>query len=251
MYDYVRRFGFGQKTGIPLPGESKGRLRGLPQWGSTSLASVSMGQEISVTTLQLAQRGIGGGQRRLAGEAPAGAETGRSGTAPGAAGARDQARNRHHHAADDGRRGACGGTGKRARLDGYTSGGKTGSAQIYDFAGRTLHPRLQRLVHGICAGDQSGDGGSGDAEWHPWARRASAGKPPRPVFHAVATEALRLLDVPKDLPDDPPAGRPWSRKTMMPNDLAIADLGSGQPNILEDRDDEEPRRGPCRPSLGR
>ena len=50
-------FGFGQKTGIPLPGESGGKLRKLKGWGTTSLASISMGQEVSVTTVQLAQAG--------------------------------------------------------------------------------------------------------------------------------------------------------------------------------------------------
>ena len=57
MYEYVRRFGFGQKTGIPLPAESRRQLRKLERWGKTSLASISMGQEVSVTTLQLAQAG--------------------------------------------------------------------------------------------------------------------------------------------------------------------------------------------------
>ena len=55
MYNYVRKFGFGQKTGIQLPAESGGMFRKLTRWGKTSLASVSMGQEVSVTTLQLAQ----------------------------------------------------------------------------------------------------------------------------------------------------------------------------------------------------
>ena len=64
-----------------------------------------------------------------------------------------------------------------------------------------------------------------------------------PVFRAVASEALRLLDVPKDLPDDPP-GKTMVAEKDVPNDVAIADLGSGQPNILEDRDDEE---SPARP----
>ena len=55
MYDYVRRFGFGQRTGIPLPAESPGILRKLSRWQKGSLPSVSMGQEVAVTTLQLAE----------------------------------------------------------------------------------------------------------------------------------------------------------------------------------------------------
>jgi hypothetical protein len=57
-----------------------------------------------------------------------------------------------------------------------------------------------------------------------------------PVFHAVAAEALRLLDVPKDLPDAP--------LTMAANkeevdDLSIADIGSELPNILEEESEDE------------
>ncbi len=55
LYNYVRRFGFGERSGIPLPAESSGMVRKLTRWGKTSLSSVSMGHEIGVTTLQLAQ----------------------------------------------------------------------------------------------------------------------------------------------------------------------------------------------------
>ena len=55
MYEYVRKFGFGQQSGVPLAAESKGLLRKLDHWGTTSLASVSMGQEISATSIQLAR----------------------------------------------------------------------------------------------------------------------------------------------------------------------------------------------------
>jgi len=53
MYRYLRKFGFGEKTGIDLPGESIGLLAKLPKWGSRTLPSVAMGQEIAVTPLQL------------------------------------------------------------------------------------------------------------------------------------------------------------------------------------------------------
>ena len=39
MYDYATRYGFGQKTGLPVPAESSGKLRKLDRWGTTSLAS--------------------------------------------------------------------------------------------------------------------------------------------------------------------------------------------------------------------
>ena len=54
FYEYVRRFGFGAETGIGIPGESKGIFSRLSQWSRRSHPSIAMGQEISVTALQLA-----------------------------------------------------------------------------------------------------------------------------------------------------------------------------------------------------
>ena len=53
VFDYLKEFGFGEKTGVDLPGETSGLLRGPRQWGKRSLASISMGQEIGVTPLQM------------------------------------------------------------------------------------------------------------------------------------------------------------------------------------------------------
>ncbi len=55
LYDYLRRFGFGQATDVQLPGESSGTLRprGRP-WVQVETAAASFGQGISVTNLQLA-----------------------------------------------------------------------------------------------------------------------------------------------------------------------------------------------------
>jgi cell division protein FtsI/penicillin-binding protein 2 len=50
--DYLTRFGFGQKTGIDLPGEEVGLLRPIKHWESTSLPSMSIGYGIGVTALQ-------------------------------------------------------------------------------------------------------------------------------------------------------------------------------------------------------
>jgi len=54
LYRYIRRFGFGRKTGIDLPGEVEGITRPVSQWSKLSLCSISMGQEVAVTALQLA-----------------------------------------------------------------------------------------------------------------------------------------------------------------------------------------------------
>ena len=50
---YLRDFGFGAETGVELPGESAGLLRPTSKWSALSLASLSFGQEVGVTALQL------------------------------------------------------------------------------------------------------------------------------------------------------------------------------------------------------
>ena len=54
MYDYMKRLGFGSRTGIDLAGESAGQLRALSRWQPSSIGSLAMGQEIGVTPLQMA-----------------------------------------------------------------------------------------------------------------------------------------------------------------------------------------------------
>lgn len=53
FYKYMKKFGFGEKTGIDLPGEVNGFLRDPKNWSGRSLASLSIGQEIGVTPLQI------------------------------------------------------------------------------------------------------------------------------------------------------------------------------------------------------
>jgi cell division protein FtsI (penicillin-binding protein 3) len=53
FYEYIRNFGFGQRTGTELPGETRGLLQPAKRWGTTSYASIAIGQEIAVTPLQL------------------------------------------------------------------------------------------------------------------------------------------------------------------------------------------------------
>ncbi|MFB0565674.1 MAG: peptidoglycan D,D-transpeptidase FtsI family protein [Candidatus Aminicenantaceae bacterium] len=55
FYKTIRAFGFGKKTGIDLPGEEKGIFREVRNWSKLSLASLSFGQEISVTAIQMLQ----------------------------------------------------------------------------------------------------------------------------------------------------------------------------------------------------
>ena len=53
LEDYTRRFGFGEKTGIDLPFEQDGSMRGFRKWDGYSMATVPFGQGISVTALQM------------------------------------------------------------------------------------------------------------------------------------------------------------------------------------------------------
>jgi cell division protein FtsI (penicillin-binding protein 3) len=53
FYKYIRAFGFGQQTGIELPGETRGLTKPVSRWSKVSIAAISMGQEIGITPLQL------------------------------------------------------------------------------------------------------------------------------------------------------------------------------------------------------
>jgi cell division protein FtsI (penicillin-binding protein 3) len=238
MYDYVRRFGFGQRTGIPLPAESPGRLRKLPVWRSGSLPSISMGQEISVTTLQLAQAAsviANGGllvRPRLIlkkGDQAMPAATPVRVIRPETAITMRQMMEGV----------VLYGTGKLvAKLQGYSSGGKTGSAQIFD----TLTHHYGHSYNGSFMGFSpvtnpsivvvaTVNGTHGESGF--------GGPTAGPVFRAVTTEALRLLDVPKDLPEQEAKPLVLVADNMdSADDLADAGAANDEPNILEDPDDD-------------
>jgi cell division protein FtsI (penicillin-binding protein 3) len=232
MYEYARRLGFGQKTGVTLPAESTGLLRPLNRWGTTSLASISMGQEVSTTSVQLARLCsviANGGMlvkpkiilRR--GDKPEPTEPPVRVLRP------ETVMTMRMMMEGVVLRGTAHLT---ARLDGYTSAGKTGTAQIFDttthhythlynasFMGFTpvTNPRLVILV---TVNGTAGDAGMGAA--------AAA-----PVFKTIATEALRMLDVPKDIPQELVASaKPVKNEKRVEDDLSIADLGG--PSIMEE-----------------
>ncbi len=54
LYDYAWDFGFGERTGIPLPGEVGGILHPVNDWSKVSIAQIPMGQGVAVTRLQMA-----------------------------------------------------------------------------------------------------------------------------------------------------------------------------------------------------
>jgi len=53
FYEYIRRFGFGERTGVELPFEIPGRIKPPQNWSKTSMTHIPMGHEIGVTALQM------------------------------------------------------------------------------------------------------------------------------------------------------------------------------------------------------
>lgn len=225
LFDYIQRFGFGKKTGIPLPGESAGMVRPLRLWQKSSIGSVAMGHEIGVTALQLAQACsviASGGfliQPRLLLDGPKSQPIRvlKPETAITMRSMMEGVVIKPYGTAH-----------KYARLVGYTSAGKTGTAQIYDphihqythmynasFMGfaPVTNPRIVIVVTINGTDGTAGYGGPTSA----------------PVFREVAAAGLRVMDVPKDLPEELPSD---GKDSADENDVAIADLGSSIPPPL-------------------
>ncbi len=136
MYDYIKRFGFGARTGVELPGETAGLLRKVERWQPSSIGSIAIGQEIGVTPVQmvsafgaLANNGVRIAPHLIREVRDAG----------GAVVYRAQPEQRRVINAETATaiRGmleevTLRGTAKAAQLDGYSAAGKTGTAQKID-----------------------------------------------------------------------------------------------------------------------
>jgi cell division protein FtsI/penicillin-binding protein 2 len=201
FYDYIRSFGFGQPTGVDLPGESRGMLRRLENWTPVSLGSVSMGQEIGVTPLQMitAMSAMANGGLVVR---PHVVRALRRGTQMVEPPQQQPRRVIRETTAATMRRMLEGvvlnGTGKRARLDGYTSAGKTGTAQKFDIT--TGHYSTHQLIASFVGFAPINtpavtilvqlDSAIGLHE---------GGQIAAPTFKRIAQQVLAYLDVPRDI----------------------------------------------------
>jgi cell division protein FtsI (penicillin-binding protein 3) len=156
FYKYIRAFGFGQQTGIELPGETRGMSKPVDRWSKISFASISMGQEVGVSAVQLvslistiANDGVRVPPRIVAGTvvpqnaiqtvAFHPAEGTRVISSLTAAQMRQMLQGVVLH-----------GTGRKAILEGYTSAGKTGTAQKFDPAiGKYSHTKYYASFAGF------------------------------------------------------------------------------------------------------
>ncbi|MGN6593504.1 MAG: penicillin-binding protein [Terriglobales bacterium] len=209
MYKYIRAYGFGQETGVKLPGESRGIVRPPARWTPMSIGAVSMGQEIGVTPLQviamvstLADGGVYHAPRLVM-------DTFR-GAAPGApppytppAGRRVVSPLVANQMKQMMAQVVLAGTAQQAQLDGYTAAGKTGTAQKVDpathlyskhnyiasFAG--FAPINDPAVTILVILDSPNADGHGSHE---------GGVVAGPVFKAIAEQVLPYLGVAHDVP---------------------------------------------------
>jgi cell division protein FtsI/penicillin-binding protein 2 len=53
LYDYIRNYGFGERTGVPLPGEVRGIVHPIKDWSKVTIAQIPMGHGVAVTRLQM------------------------------------------------------------------------------------------------------------------------------------------------------------------------------------------------------
>lgn len=234
LYEYIRRFGFGRRTGIELPAEAPGLVRPLKRWQPTSIGSVPMGHEISVTSIQLAQAGgviANGGflvhphlvaWKQAPGEPkevmryPAPIQVLKPETVM-------TMRMMMRRVITE-----PGGTGHHLHVAGYTIAGKTGTAQIYDFAHRVYTHKYNASFLGFAPMENPSilvvvtiTGTTGEAGYGSWA----AG----PVFVRTIADGLRCLSVPRDVPEEIEelaAKQKITSKDQHTDDVSLADLSN-------------------------
>src|SRR5271154_2826671 len=204
-YKYIRAFGFGQQTGIELPGETRGLTKPVSRWSKVSIAAISMGQEIGISPIQLAglvstfaNDGVWVAPHIVTGKVEPQGTPQTVAFHPGAS-----HRVISSYTAAEMRammqKVVLEGTGRKAILEGYTSAGKTGTGQKVDpatgaysktkyiasFAGFAPLNNPQIVVAVIL------DSAVGPHQ---------GGQVAAPVFRRVTQQVLEYLHTPHDLP---------------------------------------------------
>lgn len=136
LYDYIRRFGYGEATGIELPAETSGILRDPKKWSEQSLGSISIGYEIGASLLQTASAfaTIANNGVRIAPHLVKeiretnGTIISRATPEKSQVVSPDTAKTMRQML----QKVTLSGTGKRAQVNGYSVGGKTGTAWKFD-----------------------------------------------------------------------------------------------------------------------
>jgi len=134
LYEALKRYGFGQKTGIELPGEVSGYLPSVKAWSALELGAIAIGQSVSVTAIQLASRVAmiaNGGRavrpRIVRPSPPAPLPSQKTGEGSRGEGLASEISCRH--LTEMMIETVRSGTGILAQIDGYTIAAKTGTAQ--------------------------------------------------------------------------------------------------------------------------
>jgi cell division protein FtsI (penicillin-binding protein 3) len=248
FYQFVRDFGFGSRTGAELPGETRGLLRPVSRWSGSSIGSIAIGQEVAVTPLQLVTMvstiANGGvylpphvlmpGQvdhttaNNQAPPAPQAAPFKPGGDLPNPlpAGAH---RVISTLTAAEMRKMMEGvvlfGTGKAAQLNGYSSGGKTGTAQKIDPAthtySKTMHVAsfagFAPVNNPVIAVAVIMDNPHGSY----YGASVSA-----PVFAEVAQQVLEYLGVAHDIDLRPPSAAQKAAPPITEDDTPTVDVNA-------------------------
>ena len=218
FYDYMKAYGFGERTGVELPSETRGLLQQPRKWGATSILSMAIGQEIAVTPVQLATMvsaiANGGvympphillqstdwmkGDSRLKAAAfhPANQLP-----TPLPEGSHRVIKELTSAKMREMMRGiVVEGTGKAAALNGYSSGGKTGTANKIDPATHTYsHTKLVASFAGMAPVSNPAITVAVVIDT-PTVGSLYGAAVSAPVFASVAQQVLEYLGVPHDQP---------------------------------------------------
>jgi cell division protein FtsI/penicillin-binding protein 2 len=221
MHRYERQFGFGDPTGLTLPGEHGGLVHSLSKWGRYSTQSVPIGQEISITPIQMAAAfsvfasdGLLYQPRIVRGVIGADGQSIQDRSQPIVV-----RRVLDAHVAREFRLRALvetvrSGTGKRAAIADYQVFGKTGTAQIARSDGRGYIP-------GAYIGSFVGGAPAGQPRavvlvslYRPSGGRYYGGTVAAPAVGAILADTLAYLRVPPEapLPDLPPRAASAGRR---------------------------------------